>query len=124
MRDRDQGSLWVLVGFVLGAIVAGLLLWCPTAYGATYSLDDTATVVVLHPDSLDALESLVSSCVASSVASATAGLEVTATVSGYTGDPLSVAGFGSAFEVLFGLFLGMVFLVFAAGLLVAKLVSP
>ncbi|MDY0341741.1 MAG: hypothetical protein RBS17_11100 [Coriobacteriia bacterium] len=46
------------LGIVAALVLALSIAGAGVAYAATYSLDDTPTVIVIHPDSLDALAEL------------------------------------------------------------------
>lgn len=68
-----------LLGIVAGLALALSIAGAGPAYAATYSLEDTATVVVLHPDSLDALAEMLAS-VPSAIETVTVSNFPTATV--------------------------------------------
>ncbi len=68
-----------LLGIVAGLALALSIAGAGPAYASTYSFDDTATVVVLHPDSLDALAEMLAS-VPSGVETVTVSNFPTATV--------------------------------------------
>lgn len=82
------------LGAIAGVLLVAVLVASPAsvAFGApTYSFDDTATVVVLHPDSLESVGVLVAE---SMPASDTAGAVV------LDGEALALLRAGYAFQVL------------------------
>ncbi len=67
------------LGIVAAPVLALSIAGAGAAYAATYSLDETPTVVVIHPDSLDALAELLAA-VPSGVETVTVSNFPTATV--------------------------------------------